>query len=318
MRKGFTLTFQMLLDRSSDVNYTGLIDVIEKESVFSKSEKIHYKNCMLTGKILLYRSILSVKSIGIDDILRIFKILTDLLTENHKIVEDSLLNTIDQFFTNVYFNFYTEMQETSNQKHLSKFIDKFLNLLIKVRRSNYENITNLYEYSILLIFDKFAFKKNSLKKTSFLYQFSSCFENFVGKTLENSFYNKNNLENFFILLIKSKKENDFSISFKMLLDNLKEKKHFENGYNIWNYLIDSETNEKFKEISVKNYQLLLFKYSIFLIKDLFKLKYISQIFYDNQVSNYCLNLLNIFGSDRNINLSPNTFKSIYIVINYLN
>ena len=78
MRKGFTLAFQMLLDKLNDLNYSALIDVIEKESIFGKSEKIHYKNCVLTGKILLYKSILSVKSIGIEDILRIFKVLIDL------------------------------------------------------------------------------------------------------------------------------------------------------------------------------------------------------------------------------------------------
>ena len=194
------------------------------------------------------------------------------------------------------------------------------------------------------------FLQQSLKKTSFLYQFSSCFENFVGKTFENSFFLNNNLENFFKLLLKSKKEFDFSFAFKLLQDNLREKMNYQNAYNIWNYLIDSESNEILKESSVKNFQFLLFKYSLFLIKDFFNLKYISQIYddsflfsvmnftpdkkityikqiienlitklekteetHDHKVSTYCLKILNIFGSDRNINLSPNTFKSYFIV-----
>jgi hypothetical protein len=349
MRKGFVITFQMLLDRLSDVNYSGLIEAIGKESIFSKSEKMHIKNCIFTGKVLLYKTILSVKAIGLEDILLVFKNLTDLLIDNVKIIEDPILLCFDQFFNNVYNNYYSELQENSNQKQLSKFIDKALNLLIKLKKNTMDHITNLNEYGLLLILDKYASFKNNFKKTSFLYLFSSSFENFVGKQFETTFFQNTNLEKFFSILLKNKRDKEFNLTFDFLLDNLKERKNNEISYNIWNYLIDSETKDKMSEVSLKNYQFLLFKYSHFLIRNFFVLKYISQIFDDTflfslmtftsdkkitylkqiieailtkldqiktsepkEISDYSFLLINIFGSDRNYNISPNSFKHYFI------
>ena len=56
-REGFGITLQLFLDKfSKEINYSELLESIQKESYVPKSEKNNVKICALSGKIFIYIS----------------------------------------------------------------------------------------------------------------------------------------------------------------------------------------------------------------------------------------------------------------------
>lgn len=338
-RRGFTLTFALLVEKFSNIlNFHEIISIVEKETLVSKGEKGHIKNCALTGKILMLKALLDVKTITSENILTIFKILFDTLT-TVKILEEAILQILNSFFRKLKEGFYLELSET---KRLNKFLDKFLNLLNKIliNKSNFGNVKTLYEFSII-----FILLSNS--------EVSGSIMNFLHNSSKENIISENSILNFFKLLILSNiRENEFHSSFKFFLDFLTGLNDFPKVINVWNTLIDPSVQETLKETSLKNFQFLIYSFSKFLFEKYFILKYIHQIFDSSYfdtimkfnsnkkfkyisslveilmsklksikeescenseiVSNYSFDLLKIFSAEGG--LSPQTYKNFFVFL----
>ena len=160
------------------------------------------------------------------------------------------------------------------------------------------------------------------------------------------------LKKYFDIIMKLpiKEGKDFNVTFCYLcelLEKINDKKY---AYKIWNILIDQKCIESFKAISLKNFELLIYNYSSFILTKFFEIDYIVQIFddsffisllkfssnkkfkyvqslneiitkaitsqkYDNKVVNtYCEKLLNIFGVESEEKYSPNALKTFFIFL----
>jgi hypothetical protein len=292
----------------------------------------------LTGKVLMLKALLDVKTISSENILNIFKILFDTLT-SVKILEEAILQILNSFFKKLKEGFYLDLSET---KRLNKFLDKFLNLLNKIliNKSNFGNFKTLYEFSII-----FILLSNSDVSGSIL--------NFLHNNSKENIISENSILNFFKILISSNiRENEFHSSFKFFLDFLAGLNDFPKVINVWNTLIDPTVQETLKETSLKNFQFLIYSFSKFLFEKYFVLKYIHQIFDSSYfdtilkfnsnkkfkyisslveilmnklknlkeestenaeiVSNYSFDLLKIFSSEGG--LSPQTYKNFFVFL----
>jgi hypothetical protein len=365
MRRGFVLSFTLLIEKlSNNINFSNFIDTIEKESVVSKSEKNHIKNCTLTGKVLMYRSILNLKNLDIDSMLKVIKILLDLLSNvAYKILEESILLLVKTVFENIFNGYYEEFaNNASNEKKAVKSFEKIVSVIERmflVHKLNLANIKGLTEISIFLILNCFISKTTDKKSSSDVLtsQYKKLIEGVVSKNILQNLTETTTFVNFFTLIIKTKRDTDFHIAFSLLLQNLKSANNFTNVINYWNSIIDNDNQQQFKTLSLKNYQFLIFKYSKFILENFFvtnmasifqlfdntffetlftftsdkKFKYINSFIEmimekfngipegtltkeDEKLrSDYCSNLLNIFGSNPSFSLSPNTNKSFFVV-----
>lgn len=307
-----------------------MINIIEKETIVSKGEKGHIKNCALTGKILMLQTVLGVSTINSENILTIFKILFDLIQT--KILEEAILQILNNFLLKTNEGFYVELKE----KKLTKFFDKFLTLLNKIlpNKTNLGSIKTLYEFS--LIFCLLSFKD----------AFPSI-NNFLHHNTSQIILTENSLSNFFkLLLTQNIREGEFHSCFKLFLNFLTRLNDFTKVIEIWNVLIDPNSQEIFKAVSQKNLQFLIYSVSKYLMEKYFILKYIKQIFdssyFDNLMkfssnkkfkfinslietlmagmksvsesekellADYSKDLLSVFGNDGG--LSPQTYKNFF-------
>jgi len=262
-RRGFALTFSLLVEKFSNIlNFTELIGIIEKETIVSKGEKGHIKNCVLTGKILMLQTLLSVSSLSSENYLTIFKNLFDLI--QNKILEEAILQILNNFFKKVKEAYYVELQE----KKLNKFFDKFLTLVGKIlpNKTNFGNLKSLFEYSLIFCL------------LSFTDTFSSI-NNFLHHNTIPNILTENSLVNYFKLLLSQNiREGEFHSSFKFFLNFLANLNDFTKVIEVWNVLIDSNVQDRLKIVSLKNFQFLIYSVSKFLLEKYFVLKYIKQIF----------------------------------------
>ena len=341
-RKGFSLAFHLLLDNfSNDINYNELIESIKKETNIPKNESKHIRLCGSIGKILMFKIILNQKNLKEDNILKIFKQMV-IEIKLQKALEESILMLIKNTLNNIFKDYYNFKKE--------KILDELFKILEQLceNKNNLNNINNIIEFSLYFILlnysDKIKFLPNNLKK--------NLFDNKEDEI-------KSPLMNYFNLLLKepikiiNKKKNnnegELQISFNFLLELLKNLNEIKYVYKIWNILIDPDCIKKFKETSSKNFELLVFNYSIFILNNFFNLEYVSQIFDDsffisllqfsinrknkyaniisdliikkineldnnnnnnNEIINeYLLKLLNIFSHDK---FSPNVLKNFFV------
>jgi hypothetical protein len=276
MRRGFVLSFTLLIEKlSNNLNFSNFIDTIEKESVVSKSEKNHIKNCTLTGKVLMYRSILSLKNLDIECMLKVVKILLDLLgNAAYRILEESILLLVKNVFENIFSGYYEEFANNAgNEKKAVKSFEKIVNLIERmflVHKLNLANIKGLTEISIFLMLNCFITKTEKKSSSDALTsQFKKIIESVVSKNILQNLTETATFMNFFTLIIKTKRDADFHIAFSLLLQNLKSANNFSNVINYWNNIIDNDNQQQFKTLSLKNYQLLIFKYSKFILENFF-------------------------------------------------
>lgn len=341
-----------MLDKFSNLlNFNELVNIIEKETTVSKSEKNHIKNCAITGKVLMLKSVLDVSQISSDVILHVFRILCDMLSKPmYQIAEESILLLISEFFRkSAEVGFYSEFE---NGKKYGRFLEKLLNIFARVFnvKSRFENLRKLSDISLYFVLVKNQISLNQIESENKLteilaYSIRSHF------SLNEDFFH--HLGNYFkMILARNVKDNEFHISFGFFLEYLKRVTDNKKIYSIWNILIDQHLQTELKTISLKNYQLLLFNFSKFIIQNAFVLNYVKEIYdasyfegilkfssakkfkYINglievlttqlnkakengeaeAVSNYSANLLEIFGSDPSKNLSPQSYRNFFIFL----
>ena len=339
LRKGFSLAFHLLLDNfSNDINYNELIESIKKETNIPKNESKHIKLCGSIGKILMFKIILNQKNLKEDNIINIFKQMV-ILIKLQKTLEESILMLFKNGLDNIFIDYYNFKKEKIFEE-LFKILDNLCE-----NKNNLNKINNIIEFSLYFILlkysDKIKFLSNNLIKELFNIE-----EDEIKSPLMNYF---NLLLKEPIKIINKKKNNnegELHISFNFLLELLKHLNDIKYVYKIWNILIDPDCIKKFKETSSKNFELLVFNYSIFILNNYFNIEYVSQIFDDsffisllqfsinrknkyaniisdlilkkiNELDNnnnkivneYLLKLLNIFSHDK---FSPNVLKNFFV------
>ncbi len=262
-RRGFLLTFSLLLQKFSySLNFSDLIQVIERESVVSKGEKGHVKNCILTGRILLLKSLLDIKNLSSENILTIFKQFVDLFSLKN--LDEPLIQVTKIFLNRLLTGFYSDL---TDKKRIFKFYDKFFNLFSKilVNKTNFGSIKNLHEFSLIFLF--LSFSETSPVKDYF------------HTNVNENLLSDNSLLNFFkILLSQNVNENQSNTSLELFFNFLKVVNDQKLIFNIWNVLIETSIQDQLKQVSVKNYQFLIYSFSKFLLDNFFIFNYISQIF----------------------------------------
>ena len=340
LRKGFSLAFHLLLDNfSNDINYNELIESIKKETNIPKNESKHIKLCGSIGKILMFKIILNQKNLKEENIINIFKQMISLI-KLQKTLEESILMLFKTGLNNIFIDYYNFKKEKIFEE-LFKILDNLCE-----NKNNLNKINNIIEFSLYFILlkysDKIKILSNNLIKELFNIE-----EDEIKSPLMNYF---NLLLKEQIKIINKKKNNnegELHISFNFLLELLKHLNDIKYVYKIWNILIDPDCIKKFKETSSKNFELLVFNYSIFILNNYFNIEYVSQIFDDsffisllqfsinrknkyaniisdlilkkiseldnnnnNKIVNeYLLKLLNIFSHDK---FSPNVLKNFFV------
>ena len=336
-RKGFSLTFSLLIAKfGKDLNMKEILDCIQKESFVPKNEKNHIKTCAFSGRLLMYRIILGEKSLSSDNILFILKQILNITV--NKALEESVIVLLKEMFSKIFENYYTDI------KNENKLFDGIFKLL-----------------------DNYTSNKNSLNKVNLNFEFAiyfilipymNKFKGFLPTNIKKEMFDSNleeaesPLKKYFDIIMKLpiKEGKDFNVTFGCLcelLEKINDKKY---AYKIWNILIDPKCIESFKTISLKNFELLVYNYSSFILTKFFEIKYIVQIFddsffisllkfssnkkfkyvsslteiivntltknkYDDKLINsYCSKLLEIFGVESDDKYSPNALKTFFIFL----
>ena len=336
-RKGFSLTFSLLVSKfGKELNMKEILDCIQKESFVPKNEKNHIKTCAFSGRLLMYRIILNEKSLSSDNILFILKQVLNITV--NKSLEESVIVLFKELFSKIFENYYTDI------KNENKLYDGMFKLLdnYTVNKNSLNKANSNFEFAIYFLLipymDKFkGFLPSNIKKEMF------------DSSLEET---ESPLKKYFDIIMKLpiREGKDFNVTFCYLcelLEKINDKKY---AYKIWNILIDQKCIESFKAISLKNFELLIYNYSSFILTKFFEIDYIVQIFddsffisllkfssnkkfkyvqslneiitkaitsqkYDNKVVNtYCEKLLNIFGVESEEKYSPNALKTFFIFL----
>ena len=349
-REGFGLTLQLFLDKfSKDINFSELLESIKKESYVPKSEKNNVKIAALSGKILVYKILLGINSLSEDNIIFIIKDIIS-IGKQHKNLEEACLILIKEIFDKIFNEFY-DIKKNKNNKLLDVIFKSLDNVC--EHKNDYTTIDSNFEFCIYF----------------FLMNYINKLKGFIPSKIIEDFFDNNNSESeqplfkyFSILLnlpikyqnINTKDANIFNYSYKLLYELLIKMNNNKYAFNIWNILIDPVCVEEFKKISSKNFESLIYSYSLFLIQNFFNIKYISQLFddtfflsltqfktnkrvkyainitqiisekilaldedeNDNKkiVQNYCIKCLNTFGTEQEGKFSPKTLKNFFLFL----
>ena len=349
-REGFGMTLQLFLDKfSKDINFTELLESVQKESYVPKSEKNNVKIAALSGKLFIYKILIGITNLSEDNITFIVKqILT--IAKQQKNLEEACIVLIKEIFDKIFNDFF-DIKKNKNNK-LLEGIFKSLDTICE-HKNDYSKIDNNLEFCIYYL----------------LMNYIENIKGFISAKIQEDFFDNSNPESaqplfkyFSHLLtlpikyqnINSKEANIFNFSLKLLYELLIKINNNKYAYKIWNILIDPQCVEEFKKISSKNFESLIYSYSLFLIQNFFNIKYISQIFDEsfflslNQFKNnkrvkyainitqiiseniqslnededdnkkiiedYCIKCLNIFGTELEGKYSPKTLKNFYLFL----
>lgn len=331
-RLGFTLALSLLINKFGEsLDVTELLTCIQKETYVPKSETNHVKVCAMSGKLLLFKIILSIKDLSIENLLVILKEL--LALSLIKSMEESMLDVLNEFFDKIYQNNYTDI------KKVNKLNEGLLKLLEPICLNKHKlHKCSMMEFSIYLI----------------LLRHEDNFKRFLPVNIKEEMFKDSGDEipmmNFISFILSAPvKGTEFHVSYSLLCDyfiKLNEPKY---AYRIWNILIDQKCFRRFQKISNKNFEMFLYKYSSVLLKNFFNINYVSQIFDDSfflsllnlttnkkskyaleissilieklteesttnqkNVQEYCSKLINIFGSEQKRRYSPNGFRLFFL------
>lgn len=336
-RKGFSLTFSLLISKfGTKLNMKEILDCIEKESFVPKNEKNHIKTCALSGKLVMYRIILNQKNLTGDNLLFILKSVLNMISS--KSMEESIIVLLKELFGKIFEKYYTDI------KNENKLFDGIFKLLdhYTTNKNNLNKAQTNFEFTIYFILipymDKF---KGFLPKNIKTEMFDSSLEEFESP-----------LKHYFDILLKLpiKEGSNFNVSFSYLCSLLEQMNDKKYTYKIWNILIDPKCINSFKNISLKNFELLIYNYSSFILEKFFLIDYIVQIFddsfflsllkfssnkkfkyatnlteiimkkitnnkFDSKVVNdYCQKILNIYGVEAEDKYSPNSLKAFFLFL----
>ena len=344
-REGFGITLQLFLDKfSKEINISELLEGIQKESYVPKNEKNNIRLAALSGKLFVYKILLALHNLSEDNLIFIVKQII-IIAKSQKSLEEGCASLIDEIFNKI-FNDYFDIKKNKNNKLLEGIFKSLENVL--EHKNNLSEIDNNLEFCAYFIL-------------------MSYFDNIKGfvssKIVEDFFDNKNEEINqplykyFCILLelpikyqnINTKDANIFNFSLKYLYQLLIKLNNNKYAYKIWNILIDEKCVENFNKISSKNFESLIYTYSLFLIHNFFDINFTLQIFDesfflsltqfqtnkkikyvinitdiisekienidDNKIiEEYCKKCLNIFGNEIEGKYSPKTLKKFYLFL----
>ena len=344
-REGFGITLQLFLDKfSKEINISELLEGIQKESYVPKNEKNNIRLAALSGKLFVYKILLALHNLSEDNLIFIVKQII-IIAKSQKSLEEGCASLIDELFNKI-FNDYFDIKKNKNNKLLEGIFKSLENVL--EHKNNLSEIDNNLEFCAYFIL-------------------MSYFDNIKGfvssKIVEDFFDNKNEEINqplykyFCILLelpikyqnINTKDANIFNFSLKYLYQLLIKLNNNKYAYKIWNILIDEKCVENFNKISSKNFESLIYTYSLFLIHNFFDINFTLQIFDesfflsltqfqtnkkikyvinitdiisekienidDNKIiEEYCKKCLNIFGNEIEGKYSPKTLKKFYLFL----
>ena len=344
-REGFGITLQLFLDKfSKEINISELLEGIQKESYIPKNEKNNIRLAALSGKLFVYKILLALHNLSEDNLIFIVKQII-IIAKSQKSLEEGCASIIDEIFNKI-FNDYFDIKKNKNNKLLEGIFKSLENVL--EHKNNLSEIDNNLEFCAYFIL-------------------MSYFDNIKGfvssKIVEDFFDNKNEEINqplykyFCVLLelpikyqnINTKDANIFNFSLKYLYQLLIKLNNNKYAYKIWNILIDEKCVENFNKISSKNFESLIYTYSLFLIHNFFDINFTLQIFDesfflsltqfqtnkkikyvinitdiisekienidDNKIiEEYCKKCLNIFGNEIEGKYSPKTLKKFYLFL----
>ena len=344
-REGFGITLQLFLDKfSKEINISELLEGIQKESYIPKNEKNNIRLAALSGKLFVYKILLALHNLSEDNLIFIVKQII-IIAKSQKSLEEGCASLIDEIFNKI-FNDYFDIKKNKNNKLLEGIFKSLENVL--EHKNNLSEIDNNLEFCAYFIL-------------------MSYFDNIKGfvssKIVEDFFDNKNEEINqplykyFCILLelpikyqnINTKDANIFNFSLKYLYQLLIKLNNNKYAYKIWNILIDEKCVENFNKISSKNFESLIYTYSLFLIHNFFDINFTLQIFDEsfflsltqfqtnkkikyvinitdiisekieniddnNIIEEYCKKCLNIFGNEIEGKYSPKTLKKFYLFL----
>ena len=345
-REGFGITLQLLFDKfSKEINIFELLEGIQKESYVSKNEKNNIRLAALSGKLFVYKIIISLRNLSEDNIIFILKQIVT-IAKGQKFLEEACLVLLEEIINNI-FNEYYDIKKNRNNKLLEGVFNSLESIC--EHRNNLIEVDNNLEFCVYFTLMKYMdYIKGYLKP----------------KIVEDFFENKNEESNqplfkyFCVLLtlpvkyqnINTKDANIFNFSLKLLYQLLIKLNINKYAYKIWNILIDEKCVGKFNQISPKNFESLIYTYSLFLIHNFFDLKFTLQIFdesfflslnhfhtnkkikyvinitdiisekinginEDNKIiEEYCKKCLNIFGNELEGKYLPKTLKKFYLFL----
>ena len=344
-REGFGITLQLFLDKfSKEINISELLEGIQKESYIPKNEKNNIRLAALSGKLFVYKILLALHNLSEDNIIFMVKQII-IIAKSQKSLEEGCASLMNEIFDKI-FSDYFDIKKNKNNKLLEGIFKSLENVL--EHKNNLSEIDNNLEFCAYFIL-------------------MSYFDNIKGfissKIVEDFFDNKNEEINqplykyFCILLelpikyqnINTKDANIFNFSLKYLYQLLIKLNNNKYAYKIWNILIDEKCVENFNKISSKNFESLIYTYSLFLIHNFFDINFTLQIFDEsfflsltqfqtnkkikyvinitdiisekieniddnNIIEDYCKKCLNIFGNEIEGKYSPKTLKKFYLFL----
>ena len=306
-RQGFGITLQIFLDKfSKEINISELLEGIQKETYVPKSEKNNIRLAALSGKIFVYKILLGLHNLSEDNIIFMMKQILN-IAKSQKYLEEASIVLIYEIFDKI-FNEYFDIKKNKNNK-LLEGIFKSIDTICE-HKNNLNEIDNNLEFCLYFILMNY-------------------FDNIKGfispKIIEDFFDNKNEefsqplFKYFCILLnlpikyqnINEKDANIFNFSLKYLYQLLIKMNNNKYAYKIWNILIDVKCVEQFNKISSKNFESLIYTYSLFLIQNFFDIKFSLQIFDEsfflsltqfqsNKKIKYAMNITDIISEKINI------------------
>lgn len=302
------LTLKLILEKfRNSLNFPELINAIEKETNIGKSETNYVRNCATSGRAIMLQSALDIPSISSENILKIVKIMCDILISN-KHMEESVLFVFRIFFDKLVsdfyhdFNFNSAKNLTNVQKNFSKILQNVFEILEKYisnNKSQIEQSQKIYEFSLYFLIAKLYLRAKNSKSSSNAKEklITGLIESYFGTGFLNTIMDDGTILGFFKLIVKNSffqenenlksaknnSENKFNerslnISLDYFFEILKLNKEKEKVYKIWNLIIDENTNQILTEISPKNFQHLIYSVSRFVLKNFFHLDYVKQIF----------------------------------------
>ena len=345
-RQGFGITLQLFLDKfSKEINISELLEGIQKETYVPKNEKNNIRLASLSGKIFVYKILLGLHNLSDDNIIFMMKQILN-LAKSQKYLEEASIVLINEIFDKIFSNYF-DIKKNKNNK-LLEGIFKSLDTIFE-HKNNLNEIDNNLEFCLYFVLMNY-------------------FDNIKGfispKIIEDFFDNKNEEFNqplfkyFCVLLnlpikyqnINTKNANIFNFSLKYLYQLLIKLNNNKYAYKIWNILIDVKCVEQFNKISSKNFESLIYTYSLFLIQNFFDIKFSLQIFdesfflslnqfqsnkkikyvmnitdiitekinkiedNDEIIEEYCKKCLNIFGNELEGKYLPKSLKKFYIFL----
>ena len=342
-REGFGITLQLFLDKFIGViNISELLESIQKESYVPKNEKNNIRLAAISGKIFIYKILLGLYNLSEDNINFIMK-QTLIIAKTQKFLEEACIVLVEEIFNKI-FNDVFDIKKNKLLEGIFKSLDT-----ICEHKNNLNEIDNNLECCIYFI----------------LMNYIDNIKGFISpKIIEDFFDNKNEeinqpLFKYFCILINlpikyqninAKDGNIFNFSFKFLHQLLIKLNNNKYAYKIWNILIDEQCVEEFNKLSSKNFESLIYAYSLFLIQNFFDVKFTFQIFdesfflslmqfksnkkikyainitdiisekinnindNDKVIEEYCKKCLNIFGNESEGKYLPKTLKKFYLFL----